>query len=152
MLKVGVDCEEISRFKRLPFEKTELFYKRVFTPKEIEYCVSCREPYHRFAARFAAKEAVIKALNGILRPYYKDIEIRKGKNGEPNIHIDKKRFRKAGALSMSLSLAHSKSHAIAFVIVSDNIKEKESFAQALKKVTPLAKKRLAGQENHRHYE
>jgi len=140
MLKVGVDCEKISRFKRLPYEKTGHFYKRVFTPREIEYCISCREPYHRFAVRFAAKEATIKALNGILRPYYKDIEVRKDKNGEPKIHLDKKRFREVKSLSMSLSLAHSKSHAIAFVIVTDNIKEEDSFKQALKKITPLAKK------------
>jgi holo-[acyl-carrier protein] synthase len=140
MLKVGVDCERISRFKRLPYDKMENFYKRIFTPREIEYCVSCREPYHRFAARFAAKEAVIKALNGILKPYYKDIEVRKEKNGEPKIHIDKKQFRKVKALSMSLSLAHSKTHAIAFVIVTDNVKENGSFKRALKKITPLAKK------------
>lgn len=140
MLKVGVDCEKISRFKRLPYGKAEHFYKRVFTPREIEYCTSCREPYHRFAARFAAKEATIKALNGILKPYYKDIEVRKEKSGEPKIHIDKKKFREIKSLSMSLSLAHSKSHAIAFVIVTDNIKEKDSFKQALKKITPSAKK------------
>lgn len=140
MLKVGVDCEKISRFKRLPYNKTEHFYERVFTPREIEYCISSREPYHRFAVRFAAKEAVIKALNGILRPYYKDIEVRKEKNGEPKIHIDKKRFREIKNLSMSLSLAHSKSHAIAFVIVTDNLKEKDNFKKALKEITPSAKK------------
>lgn len=136
MLKIGVDCEKISRFKRLPYDKTEHFYKRVFTPREIEYCISCREPYHRFAARFAAKEAVIKALNGILRPYYKDIEVRKEKSGEPKIHIDKKIFRAVKALSVSLSIAHSRTHAIAFVIVTDNLNEKNRFKQALKKITP----------------
>lgn len=146
MLKVGVDCEEISRFRRLPFDKTERFYKRVFTPGEIEYCTSCREPYHRFAARFAAKEAVIKALNGILRPYYKDVEIRKGKNGAPNIHINKNRFKEARFLSILLSLSHSKSHAIAFVIVTDDMNRKKSFIEALKKVTPLAKKKFGRQE------
>ncbi len=142
MIKVGVDCEKISRFRRLPFDKTEHFYKRVFTPGEIEYCTSCREPYHRFAARFAAKEATIKALNGILRPYYKDIEIRKGKNGEPNIYINKNRFKEARFLNMLLSLSHSKSHAIAFVIVTDDMNQKKGFTEALKKVTPLAKKKL----------
>lgn len=142
MIKVGVDCEKISRFRRIPFNKTEHFYKRVFTSGEIEYCISCREPYHRFAARFAAKEAVIKALNGILRPCYKDIEIRKGKNGEPNIRINKNKFKEALFLNMFLSLSHSKSHAIAFVIVTDDINQKDSFIKALKKVTPLAKKKL----------
>ncbi len=140
MLKVGVDCEEISRFKRLPYDKKEHFYRRVFTPSEIEYCVSCREPYHRFAVRFAAKEAVIKALNGILRPYYKDIEVRKEKNGEPRIHIDEKGFKKIKSLNIALSLTHSASHAIAFVAVTDNIKEKDNFEKMLKKITPSVKK------------
>ncbi len=140
MLKVGVDCERISRFKRLPYGKTEHFYRRVFTPAEIEYCTSCREPYHRFAVRFAAKEAVIKALNGILRPYYKDIEVRKEKNGEPRIHINKKKFKELKSLSIALSLAHSASHAIAFVTVTDDMKEKNNFRQALKKLAPSVKK------------
>ena len=142
MLKVGVDCEKISRFKRLPYEKTTHFYKRIFTPREIAYCISCREPYHRFAVRFAAKEAAIKALSGISRPYYRDIEICKKKSGEPAICIDKKKFRNIKGINMSLSLAHSKSHAIAFVVVTDNIKEKDDLKKALKRITPLVKKSL----------
>ncbi len=140
MLKIGVDCENIVRFRRLPYAKSECFYKRVFTPAEIEYCVSCREPYHRFAVRFAAKEAVIKALSGIARPYYRDIEVRKEKNGEPRAHIDLKKFRKAKGLDILLSLAHSKTHAIAFVIATDEAGEKSKLKTALREMAPFTKK------------
>lgn len=140
MFKIGVDCENIARFKRLPYGKTENFYKRVFTPSEIEYCISCREPYHRFAVRFAAKEAVIKALSGIARPYYRDIEIRKEKNGEPKIRIDIKKFRKVKSLNIIISLAHSNSYAIAFAIATDDREEKDKFKKALRKMAPSIKK------------
>lgn len=140
MLKIGVDCENISRFKRLPYAKSGCFYKRVFTPAEIEYCLLCREPYHRFAARFAAKEAVIKALSGIARPYYRDIEVRKEKNGEPRIYLSAKKFRTIKGLNILLSLAHSKTHAIAFAIATDKKTEKDKFKKALRLTAPFAKK------------
>lgn len=124
MLKIGVDCENIARFKRLPYQKSEYFYKRIFTPKEIEYCISSRAPYQRFAVRFAAKEAVIKALNGIARPYYRDIEVRKEKSGEPRIHLNLKKFREVNDVDILLSLTHSKTHAIAFVVCSGPKKKK----------------------------
>ena len=139
MLKIGVDCENIARFRRLPYAKSKYFYKRVFTPAEIDYCVSCREPYHRFAARFAAKEAVIKALSGIARPYYRDIEVRKEKNGEPRVYVDAKKFREIKGLDILLSLAHSKTHAIAFAIATDSKKEKGKFRKALRETAPFIK-------------
>lgn len=140
MFKIGVDCEDIARFRRLPYAKSEYFYKRVFTPAEIGYCVSCREPYHRFAVRFAAKEAVIKALSGIARPYYRDIEVRKEKSGRPRIHIDLKKFKEANGIDILLSLAHSKTHAIAFVIATDQRREKGKSKRALREITPFIKK------------
>ena len=142
MLKIGVDCENIARFRRLPYAKSGYFYKRIFTPAEIEYCVSCREPYQRFAVRFAAKEAVIKALSGIARPYYRDIEVRKKKNGEPRIYVDAKKFRMIRGLDILLSLAHSKTHAIAFAIATDEKKEKSKLRSVLRKTAPLTKKNL----------
>ena len=127
MLQVGVDCEKISRFRKLPYRKNKRFYQKIFTPQEIKYCIGYRDPYPRFAVRFAAKEAAIKALNGIASPPYSDIEVKKDKNNKPRICIDKNRFRAMVNLSMALSLTHSDSYAVAFTVITDNthrIKEK----------------------------
>ena len=132
MLQVGVDCEEISRFRRLPYSKNERFYRRIFTPQEIEYCISYRDPYPRFAARFAAKEATIKALNNITRLFYTDIEVQKDKKEQPKVHITNK-IRKIRRFTISLSLTHSNSHAIAFVVVTGNKNNIKKAREALKK-------------------
>ena len=60
---IGVDIEDISRFTGKPFPENKGFYERIFTKKEIEYCLQKANPYQHFAARFCAKEAVIKALS-----------------------------------------------------------------------------------------
>jgi len=119
LLQVGVDCEEISRFRNLPYDKNKRFYRKIFTEKEIAYCRSCRDPYPRFAARFTAKEATIKALHGIAMPRYADMEVRKGRAREPRIFINKKRRGAAGRLEISLSITHSRTHAVAFVVVTE---------------------------------
>ncbi|MBL7070707.1 MAG: holo-ACP synthase [Candidatus Omnitrophica bacterium] len=119
MLQVGVDCEQISRFRRLSYGRNKRFYKKIFTPQEIKYCRSFRDPYPRFAARFAAKEATIKALNNIARPFYADIEVKKGSNEQPEICLDKKKFKNVSCFNIALSLTHSNTHAIAFTAVSD---------------------------------
>lgn len=141
MLQVGVDCEEISRFRRLPYHERKNFYKRIFTPREIGYCTSYRDPYPRFATRFAAKEAAVKALVGIAKPFYSDIEIRINRNGQPEIYIDTKRFKKIKRFTMSLSLTHSNSHAIAFAVIGNSETVKKTI-QALKKSIPLLKKKF----------
>lgn len=143
MLHIGVDCEEISRFHRLPYDRNEKFYRRIFTPREIEYCTSFRDPYQRFTARFAAKEATIKALTSIAKPSYTEIEVQKDKNKEqPTIYIDKKKFKRIRGLSILLSIAHSDSYAIAFAVITDNKKDKKKIKEALKTGISHARKRV----------
>ena len=142
MLQVGVDCEEIGRFRKLPFGRNEGFYRKIFTPREIEYCTSFRDPYPRFAARFAAKEATIKALNSIAKPLYAEIEILKDKKEQPKIYISKSKFNRKPSPTMSLSLAHSNSYAIAFVVVADNKKAVKTTEQALKENLICVKRKI----------
>ncbi|OFW22057.1 MAG: holo-[acyl-carrier-protein] synthase, partial [Acidobacteria bacterium RIFCSPLOWO2_02_FULL_59_13] len=59
---IGVDLIEVSRLRLAIERHGERFLRRVFTPAEIAYCQSKKNPYERFAARFAAKEAAMKAL------------------------------------------------------------------------------------------
>jgi holo-[acyl-carrier protein] synthase len=113
---VGVDIESISRFKRAEVKGDRSFLNKIFTGAELKYCLSCPVPAQHLAARFAAKEAVIKALAGLDRaiPGYKDIEITNDKNGVPSARILKSGF---DDLDIRLSLSHSKGEAIAFVMV-----------------------------------
>ena len=143
MLQVGVDCEEISRFRRLPYDRNERFYRKIFTQPEIEYCISYRDPYPRFAVRFAAKEAAIKALNNIARPSYMDIEVQKDKKEQPKIYISRNRFKKITRFSVSLSLTHSNSYAIAFVVVADNKSSIKETKRILRKSASYTKKKIS---------
>ena len=106
---IGVDISEVSRFRKMPYQRHRLFYENIFTPLEIKYCLSKKDPYQHFAARFAAKEAVAKAA--CLNIYAANrIEIFNDKNGHPLV---RSRLIKGKAL---LSLSHTKSRAIAFAL------------------------------------
>ena len=60
---VGIDLVKIDRFKKIPFEENESFYRKNFSKEEIEYCLKFEEPYKHFAGKFAIKEATIKAID-----------------------------------------------------------------------------------------
>ena len=141
MLQVGVDCEAVSRFRRLSFKRKEKFYKRIFTHDEIRYCLSSRDPYPRFAARFAAKEAAIKALSEIIKPAYIDIEIIKDSAGRPSVLLSAVARAKIKRKKpyIALSITHSRSHAVAFVIVSDSRKVRENASKIFKEGARAAK-------------
>lgn len=113
---IGVDIESVHRFRRLA--TNEAFLHRVFTQVELDYCFSHKSPAPHLAARFAAKEAVVKALSGLNKaaPGYKDIEVRNQENGLPIARIHKKGFER---LHISLSLSHSRTQAIAFAVIID---------------------------------
>ena len=105
---IGVDIEDISRFRKLVFDANKQFYNKIFSPKEIEYCLSKADPYQHFAARFCAKEAFVKATNK--KNDYKSVQI-EIKDKKPTI-IGKD-------AKIHLSLSHDKDKAIAFVIVEN---------------------------------
>lgn len=105
---IGVDIEEVSRFTSNKYEKKKLFYAKIFTKQEIEYCLQKNNPYPHFAARFCAKEAALKALKN-KKIKLSEIEIMV-KNNEPilNLPNGQKGF---------VSISHTKKYAIAFVIL-----------------------------------
>jgi len=114
---VGVDIESIGRFKKTDGAGDSAFLNKIFTTAEIDYCFSLPQPAQHLAARYAAKEAVIKALATLKKTglSYKDIEVINDKDGAPSARI-----RKAGfdALDIKLSLSHAGGQAIAFTVVS----------------------------------
>ena len=116
----GNDIIEISRIKKA-IERTESFKTKIFTSKEIEYCESRGvSKYEHYAVRFAAKEAIYKALNIELN--WHDVEIINNKNGKPEIKFLKKIT--ANFESIDISLSHCKEYATANAVVLYNKENK----------------------------
>ncbi len=116
--KIGNDIIETERIKSLFFKYPYKFKNRVFTEKEIRYCENKSEnKYQCYAARFAAKEAIFKAISGNLNNKFDiswtDIEILNNKDGRPYVNIKKVDFIE----SIDVSLSHVKDYAIAMAIV-----------------------------------
>lgn len=115
----GTDIIEIERIQHSIEEIGDKFKERVYTKKEIEYCESKKnQKYQHYAARFAAKEAVFKAISHELENKYqiewKNIEIINDKNGRPevnfvNIHINELE-------QIDLSISHCRKYAVANVV------------------------------------
>ena len=123
-IKCGVDIIEISRVKESIESLGERFINRVFTEKEIEYCESKKnQKYQHYAARFAAKEAVFKALSWKLEDKYaicwKDIEVVDDKQGRPSLNIIGMNLNYIENIDISLS--HCKEYAVANVTVLTKI-------------------------------
>ena len=114
-VKIGVDIVSVLRFENL--SKSTLFLHRCFTPNEFEYCCSMPFPPQHFAARFAGKEAVIKAISGLgLTLNMNNIEITNDEIGRPMVTYLTK-DPKFQNLRTDISLSHSDSSAVAFAIV-----------------------------------
>jgi holo-[acyl-carrier protein] synthase len=117
VIKTGIDLIEISRLHELNPNIRERFITRVYTPDEIAYCA---DSYESLACRFAAKEAVSKALGcGIGQIKWQDIEILNDELGEPQVNLygNAKRFAEnQGLTEWALSLSHTKSYATAIAI------------------------------------
>ncbi len=113
IIGTGVDIIEIVRLKSAIERWGDAFLQRVFTDKEVSYAKNRRFPYEHLAARFAAKEAVLKALSSY-RYDYKDIEISNNGDGKPvcNLKDSKDKFR------ILLSISHTKNYAVANAIIT----------------------------------
>ena len=113
-LTLGVDIESISRFDSLDRKKDKIFLNKIYTKKELDYCYSNENYAQHLAARFTAKEAIIKAISssGLNLPFYNEIEISNEKNGSPYVKI--KSFKK---IKVKLSLSHCDEKALAFVVM-----------------------------------
>jgi len=110
-MEIGTDIVEIDRVARSI--KNPRFLKRVFTPQEIAYCRARKNSAQHFAVRFAAKEAVWKAV-GKPTLLHRDIQIRNRPNGKP-IVIFPLRFKKL-ARRVSISLSHGRDYAVAMAL------------------------------------
>lgn len=118
---LGVDIAEVDRVEAAIRRHGEPFLKRVFTPAEIAYCERHRYKFERYAGRFAAKEAAMKALGTGWRRGVRwlDIEIVRQPSGKPAVELRGRAREFAGRLNVkniSLTITHSGNTAFAQVI------------------------------------
>ncbi len=121
VLGLGVDIVEIARIAAAIERSGQPFLDRVFLPSEQAYCGTQRKPARCYAARFAAKEAVAKALGtGIgAQLAWHDMEVRRGENGAPSIVLHGRgaeTARSLGVTKIFVSLSHSEHYAVANAI------------------------------------
>jgi len=121
ILGIGTDIMEVARIRKA-FAKTPGLREDIFTTHEIEYCESKANKFQHYAARFAAKEALLKAIGSGLQfgIRFNQIEISNNDLGEPffNLKDQAKVFaKKKGIKKILVSLAHVKDYATAMVIV-----------------------------------
>ena len=119
---VGMDCVEIARIEASWKEHGERFLQRIFLPAEIQYVLSHANPAIPLAARFAAKEAVSKALGtGIGQQVnWLDIEVVRQESGKPEVVLHGGALalmKKMGAGKILLSLTHTRDLAMATAIL-----------------------------------
>jgi holo-[acyl-carrier protein] synthase len=116
---LGIDIIEVNRIKKALERWGKRFLERVYTPKELAYCLKKRYPEGSLAGRFAAKEAVMKALGTGLSSgvSWKDIEIVNNKKGKPEVFLYGKIKKILGKGKILISISHTKEDAIAQVII-----------------------------------
>lgn len=117
---IGTDIIEIERFKNAVLKGGEKFLHRIFTASEIDYCRPRKNPYPCYAARFAAKEAVLKALGtGLAGCRWTDIEIYRVSGGAPGVRLAggaASRAQKQEITDVLLSISHDRGCALAFAM------------------------------------
>ncbi|MDI3535376.1 MAG: holo-[acyl-carrier protein] synthase [Thermosediminibacterales bacterium] len=116
---IGVDIIEISRIKKA-MKKRQRFLTRFFREEEVEYIISPKNSEERAAGKFAAKEAVVKALGkGFSGFKWKEIQIVNSPDGKPEVKLFGKALnyaKKTGIAEIKVTVSHSREYAVAFAI------------------------------------
>ena len=119
---IGIDIIEVNRMKKSVKRWNEAFLKKLFTPAEIKYCRRKSDPYPHFAARFAAKEALLKAFsNGWQgRMKWTDMEIINDEWGKPEAVFTgfaKTLLKKNKITNVQISLSHDRLNVVACALM-----------------------------------
>jgi holo-[acyl-carrier protein] synthase len=121
IIGTGIDIVECLRIAQMIERHGELFITRVFTDHEIEYCSARKAATQHYAGRWAAKEAVLKALGtGWRRGIgWRDIEIRNNEKGAPSVQLRggaRDVMRAAQIGKMHITISHCRNFAVAYVV------------------------------------
>lgn len=128
---IGTDIIECLRIAQMIERHGELFITRVYTPHEIEYCQSRKAATQHYAGRWAAKEAVLKAIGTGWRKgiSWRDIEVHNQPGGKPTVLVRggvRDAIEKLAIAEILLSISHCRSHATAYAIAISASSEKKS--------------------------
>jgi len=118
---IGTDITECLRIARMIDRHGEIFLQRVYTPNEIAYCQNRKQATQHFTGRWAAKEAILKALGtGWIRGIsWLDVEIVNRPGGQPEVILKngaKKIADQLGIEKIQVSISHCRTHAVAFAV------------------------------------
>jgi holo-[acyl-carrier protein] synthase len=121
ILGIGADITECLRIARMIERHGDLFINRVYTPEEIRYCQNRKQATQHFTGRWAAKEAVLKALGTGWRRgiSWCDIEVRNEPGGRPVVGVRggvKEVVEQLGVTRLLVSISHCRTHATAYAI------------------------------------
>ncbi len=121
VIGIGTDIVECLRIAQMIERHGELFMNRVYTTREIEYCSARKAATQHYAGRWAAKEAILKALGtGWVRGIrWRDMEIRNDSAGKPTVALGggaRQVCEQRGIGQMLISISHCRTHATAFAI------------------------------------
>ena len=120
---IGIDIIEIERIRKSIEKFEDIFLNKIYTESELKYCLSKKNKYQHLAARFAAKEAIAKALStGWSKGFrWKDVEIFNEKSGMPNVTLkgNLKDFLGDGK-SLKITMSHSEHYVTCFAIIYAN--------------------------------
>jgi holo-[acyl-carrier protein] synthase len=130
VIGIGTDIIECLRIAQMIERHGELFINRVYTPLEIRYCNSRKQATQHFAGRWAAKEAILKALGTGWRKgiSWRDIEVRNDTLGKPVVGLRggaADRVEQIGITELLVSISHCRSHAMAYALAvgKDDVKQ-----------------------------
>jgi len=119
VIGIGVDLVDVDRMRET-LARTPSMVERMFTPGERAYAQSARDPAERFAARFAAKEAFLKALGlGLGAVDWHDVEVVRAESGQPSLRLTGRAAaasEAAGAIRWLLTLTHTSTMAEAIAV------------------------------------
>jgi holo-[acyl-carrier protein] synthase len=109
-MDIGIDIEEIKRFNK--YLKDKIYLERIFSKEEILYCLNKKNVEQHLTARFAAKEAIWKALSSKKKKLIiTDISVRNDKAGKPQVYVKNKKYNR-----INISLSHTKKYVAAVAI------------------------------------
>jgi holo-[acyl-carrier protein] synthase len=118
---LGADLAEVDRIQKAIERYGGRFLRRVYTPGEIAYVARKANPYERYAARFAAKEAGMKALGtGAVGVGWQDFEVANLPSGKPTLRLHGRAAQAAGRLGVrgvTVSITHTRGLALAVVVL-----------------------------------
>ena len=121
-IRQGIDIVSVERLGEVARRHGRRFLDRIFTRDEQAYCESKRFKYEHYAARFAAKEAMMKAMEirRQNRLRFREIEVKRRPTGKPEIAMapeSRRRFGVSEQARIELSMAHERAYAVSFVVL-----------------------------------